>query len=192
MTESISIVGIGGTTSPNSSTECALHIALQSAVSQGASVTHFDGKFLSELPHYSMDALNNSAEARELVAKIRQADGIIIATPSYHGSISGLIKNAIDYFEETSKDSRVYMDGLPVGIIVTAYGWQAIGSTLGSMRSIVHALRGWPTPFGAGIRVTPGMFKDGTVDDANVDTQLTLVGKQVFDFAKLHCTPTSI
>ncbi|MDO6693109.1 NAD(P)H-dependent oxidoreductase [Aliiglaciecola sp. 3_MG-2023] len=192
MTKGISIVGIGGTTSPSSSTENAMKIALQSAESAGASVTHFDGAFLSALPHYSYGALESSPEARELVAKIREADGIILATPSYHGSISGLMKNAIDYFEETSKDSRVYMDGVPVGIVVTAYGWQAIGSTLGSMRSIVHALRGWPTPFGAGIRAVPGMFKEGKVDDENVQMQLNLVGKQVYDFAKLHCIPTSV
>src|SRR3546814_8041656 len=81
----------------------------------------------------------------DLVAAVRDADGLILASPGYHGSISGLVKNAIDYLEETARDRRVYLHGLPVGLIATAFGWQATGGTLLAMRSIVHALRGWPT-----------------------------------------------
>ncbi|MCP2936543.1 NADPH-dependent FMN reductase, partial [Salmonella enterica subsp. enterica serovar Typhimurium] len=91
----------------------------------------------------------------------------------------------IDYIEETSKDARVYLDGLPVGLIVTAFGWQATGSTLATMRSIVHALRGWPTPLGAAIRSTAGMFRDGECGDAGAAAQLELVGRQVVEFARL-------
>lgn len=185
MHKKISILGIGGTTSPGSSTECALKIALKSAEKQGAEVAHIDSEILSALPHYSYTAVKSSEAAQHLVEKLRQADGIILATPSYHGSISGLIKNALDYFEETSKDSRVYMDGMAVGLVVTAYGWQAMGPTLGTLRSIVHALRGWPTPFGAGIKVAPGMFTGGAVNDPEVEIQLGLVGRQVVDFARL-------
>ncbi|MDP9086517.1 MAG: NAD(P)H-dependent oxidoreductase, partial [Pseudomonadota bacterium] len=152
MAEKLSIVGIGGTTAPGSSTEQALIIALAAARAEGAAVTLLDGPFLAALPHYSHNALERSEEARRLVAAVRGAHGLIFASPGYHGSISGLFKNAIDYIEETSKDSRVYLDGLPVGLIATAYGWQATGSTLATMRSVVHALRGWPTPLGAGIR----------------------------------------
>ena len=65
---------------------------------------------------------------------IRAADGVIIASPRNHGSISGLVKNAIDYVEGTAKDQRVYLDGVPVGLFATAYGWQATGSTLAALR----------------------------------------------------------
>jgi FMN reductase len=73
-----------------------------------------------------------------------------------------------------------------VGLIVTAYGWQATGSTLATMRSIVHALRGWPTPLGAAIRAVSGMFKDGVCSDAASAAQLELVGRQVVEFARLR------
>ena len=186
MPEKLSIVGIGGTTTPCSSTEQALTIALRAAAAEGAEVALFDGPFLASLPHYAHGAADQSAEVRKLVAAIRGAHGLIIASPGYHGSISGLVKNAIDYIEETSKDSRVYLDGLPVGLIVTAYGWQATGSTLATMRSIVHALRGWPTPLGAAIRSTAGMFRDDRCSDAGAAAQLELVGRQVAEFARLR------
>jgi FMN reductase len=72
-----------------------------------------------------------------------------------------------------------------VGLIATAYGWQAAGSTLSTLRSIVHALRGWPTPFGAAINCSGGIFKGGLCSDPLTSQQLELVGAQVFDFARL-------
>lgn len=192
MPEKLSIVGIGGTTAPGSSTEQALKLALQSAEREGADVTLFDGPLLAALPHYAPGAIAQSDEARRLVAAVRGAHGLVFASPGYHGSISGLVKNAIDYIEETAKDSRVYLDGLPVGLIVTAHGWQTTGSTLATMRSIVHALRGWPTPLGAGIRSVAGMFQDGQCNDASAATQLDLVGRQVVEFARLRRAAPSI
>jgi FMN reductase len=188
MTAQPFIVGIGGTTSAGSSTERALTVALEAAWAAGATVRMFDGPSLAALPHYAPGAAAESGIAAELVAAVRAADGIIIGSPGYHGSISGLVKNAIDYLEETSKDERVYLDGLPVGLIVTAYGWQATGSTLSTLRSIVHALRGWPTPLGAGIKASSGMFTAEGCTDPAVVAQLDLVGRQVVEFARLHRT----
>jgi FMN reductase len=192
MPEKLSIVGIGGTTSPSSSTEQALVVALRAAEAEGADVALFDGSFLASLPHYAVGVVQSSPAAQRLVAAVRGAHGLVIASPGYHGSISGLVKNAIDYVEETSKDARVYLDGLPVGLIVTAYGWQATGSTLATMRSIVHALRGWPTPLGAAIRSVSGMFKDGACSDPGANAQLELVGRQVVEFARLRKAAPSI
>lgn len=186
MNRELSIVGIGGTTQPGSSTEQALRLALAAAAAEGATVTLFDGPTLAALPHYAPGVLDRSAEGLRLVEAVRGAHGLILASPGYHGSISGLVKNAIDYIEETSRDARVYLDGLPVGLIATAYGWQATGSTLATLRAIVHALRGWPTPLGAGIRSVSGMFRDGVCHDEAAAGQLDLVGKQVVEFARLR------
>ena len=186
MNQPISIVGIGGTTAAGSSTESALRLALAAAEAEGARVTLFDGPALASLPHYAHGVVATSQTGRALVDAVRSAHGLIVASPGYHGSISGLVKNAIDYLEETAKDARVYLDGVPVGLIVTAYGWQATGSTLATLRSIVHALRGWPTPLGAAIKAQSGMFADGKCSDPPSAAQLDLVGKQVVEFARLR------
>ena len=185
------IVGIGGTASPASSTEQALTLALAAAERAGARVRMFGGAPLAALPHYLTDSATKSPEGHELVEAIRAADGVIIASPGYHGSISGLVKNAIDYLEDTAQDKRVYLDGVPVGLIATAYGWQATGSTLTTLRSIVHALRGWPTPLGAAINTSGGIFKSGVCSDAGASAQLELVGRQVHEFARLRLTNPS-
>jgi FMN reductase len=180
------IVGFGGTAAPDSSTEIALVLALAAAQREGVRTKLFGNETLAALPHYLTPASKTSEHARELLEYVRQADGIIIASPGYHGSISGIVKNAIDYLEETAKDSRVYLDGLPVGLIATAYGWQAATSTLSTLRSIVHALRGWPTPLGAAINCSGGIFKGGQCSDPRALSQLELVGQQVCQFARLR------
>jgi FMN reductase len=135
-----------------------------------------DGSFLVGLAHYGTAGCAQSERGRALIQAVRGADGLIIASPGYHGTVSGLVKNAIDYLEETARDDRVYLEGLPVGLIATAYGWQATGSTMAALRSIAHALRAWPTPLGATVRCGPGFFEDARA-------QLEMVGKQVVQFA---------
>lgn len=180
------IVGIGGTAAPTSSTERALVLALAAARDAGARTLLFGGSDLATLPHYLTHGTTLPAKGQALIDAVRAADGVILASPGYHGSVSGLVKNAVDYLEEIAKDARSYLDGLPVGLIVTAYGWQATGSTLAALRSIVHALRGWPTPFGAAINSASAPFREGRCEDAGVADQLALVGRQVCEFAALR------
>ena len=177
------IVGIGGTAAGPSSTEQALQIALAAAERYGADTVMFGGDHLTTLPHY-LTGDRSTAAISVFIDAIRAADGIIIASPGYHASISGLVKNAIDYVEETAKDKRIYLDGVPVGLIATAHGWQATGSTLAALRSVVHALRGWPTPLGVAINSAGRIFKDGLCTDEAVARQLELVGRQVQEFAQ--------
>ena len=183
------IVGIGGTPSAVSTSEAALKVAMDSAAQCGALVKTFGGQYLAGLPLYL--TLGSASAADELIAAVRQADGLIIASPGYHGSISGIVKNAIDYLELTAKDSRIYLDSIPVGLVVTAFGWQALGSTLATMRSIVHSLRGWPTPLGATINTSGGAFRDGVCVDEGAGKQLALVGRQVAIFARMHIADPS-
>ena len=116
---------------------------------------------------------------------MRQADGTLLASPGYHGGVSGLVKNAIDLLEDLRGDSRVYLDGRAVGCIVTAAGWQGCNTTLGAMRGIVHALRGWPTPLGVTLN-TAGVSlfdSEGRCTDDAVQRALATVAEQALAFA---------
>jgi len=173
------IVALGGTVSSASTTEQALRIAANVAAGEGAEVTVFGGDYLAALPHYRGPGHDPSWGA-ELVAAVREADGVLIAAPGYHGTISGVVKNALDYLEDLARDTRPYLDGRAVGLIATAFGDQATMSTLITMRAITHALRGWPTPMGATIRTYQGLFSpEGECLDDRARGQLELVGRQV-------------
>jgi FMN reductase len=175
------IVGIGGTTRPGSSTESALRTALRFAEEMGARTQLFGGEALSTLDVYSPEQRERSPAQRAIVEAVRRADAVIFASPGYHGGVSGLVKNAIDLLEDTRADQRVYLDGMPVGCIVTAAGWQGCNTTLGALRSIVHALRGWPTPLGVTLNTAGVKLFDaqGACLDAQVEASLRLLAEQV-------------
>lgn len=178
------VVGIGGTIGGVSSTERALRIAVAGAVAQGFRGQVFGGDELAALPLYNPRAPGRTEAERGFVDAVRGASAVIIASPGYHGSISGVVKNALDLLEETARDPRPYLADVPVGLIATAYGWQATGSTIAALRSIVHALRGWPTPFAAAINTQVTSFDaTGGASDAKVAGQLRLVGEQAVRFA---------
>jgi FMN reductase len=176
------IVGLGGTLSDSSSSERALRHVLAAAAEHGAQTKLFAARSL-DLPMYTVDRSKRSPAAIALVDALAQADGVIIATPGYHGGISGLVKNALDYIEDLRDHERPYLDGRAVGCIVCAYGWQATTTTLVSLRSTVHALRGWPTPLGVAINSAQTVFDDrGQVVDDQCVQQLTTLSSQVLDF----------
>jgi len=173
------IVGLGGTTREGSSTELALRYALNEIEKTGARTLLFNGQALM-MPMYAPEVPHRSVEAQAFIAALRAADGVIIASPAYHGSISGLVKNALDYTEDMRSDDAVYLDGRVVGCITCAYGPQAAGTTLVALRSIVHALRGWPTPLGVGINSATCRFSaDGEPSETAIADQLKIMAIQV-------------
>ena len=145
------VVGIGGTLRPGSSSELLVRAVLARCAARGAETVMFDGPTLAKLPHFDPATETRNETERMLVDAVRTADGIVIGSPGYHGGASGLVKNAIDLLEDLRDDARPYFDQRAVGLIVSAAGWQAGGVTLSALRSIVHAMRGWPTPIGIAI-----------------------------------------
>ena len=177
------IVGIGGTTRQGSSSERALALALEAAEELGAR-TRLIGAAELQLPLYAPEHADRTPEAVRLVEALAAADGVVIASPGYHGGPSGLIKNALDYVEDLRDTPRTYLDNVPVGCIVCAHGWQATTSTLQALRSVIHALRGWPTPFGAAVNTLETRFDTAdTCSDPKVVEQLLTVGRQASSFA---------
>ncbi len=180
------IIGVGGTPRPNSSTERALALALRAAETAGATTRLYGGEFLERLPHFNPGPGGPSPEQAELAQAVREADGVILATPGYHGSLSGVMKNALDTLELTRDDAAPYFQGKPVGIIITADGAQAGGTTLMAVRAIIHAMRGWPTPFGAALNAKDLFSETGGCRDPKDTWQITTVAEQVMEFARMR------
>ncbi|MFN3520976.1 MAG: NADPH-dependent FMN reductase [Phenylobacterium sp.] len=181
------IVGLGGTIRAGSSTEKALTVALRAAEAGGAETRLLGGEFLASLPIFDPRPGEPTPAQRDLAEAIRAADGVIIASPGYHGSVSGVIKNALDTLELTRSDPAPYFQGKAVGCIISADGWQAAGTTLTALRAIIHALRGWPTPFGAALNAGAALFDErGECLDAKDAWQLATVAQQVMEFARMR------
>jgi FMN reductase len=186
------IVGIGGTTRSGSTSERALAVALERARALGCDTQAFGAGDLPGEP-YDPAAPGRSPQAQAMIAALRRADGVILATPAYHGGISGLVKNAIDFIEDMRTDPRVYLEGRSVGCVVCAEGAQAMGTTMMALRAVVHALRGWPTPYGAAIASSTKPFGGpGRDPDPAAIKACETVGEEVARFAlAMRAPPTA-
>ncbi|HKR93139.1 NAD(P)H-dependent oxidoreductase [Novosphingobium sp.] len=178
------IVAIGGTTRANSSTERALRLALKVAEDMGARTLLLAGSDI-DLPNFSPERSDAIPAAERLVKVMREADGVIIGSPGYHGGVSGLVKNALDYLEEMNRDARPYLDGRAVGCVATGAGWQGAVATLTALRTVVHALRGWPTPVGVAINSAEPVSEPGEFGfSVRTGEQIALMARQVVNFSR--------
>jgi FMN reductase len=184
MSERRLIVGVGGTLRAGSSTEAVIRRVLVHAEAMGAETRMFGGEAI-DLPLYAPDNVSNAPRVSNLVTALRAADAIVIGSPGYHGGISGLVKNALDYAEEMATDAAPYFSGRPIGCIATGSGWQGCNSTLHALRNVVHALRGWPTPVGVALNTKlPAFGPDGTCLMPELDEQLRVMADQLVRFGR--------
>ncbi len=177
------IVGIGGTTREGSSSEQALAMALAFAATQGAETRLYGGMDL-QLPMYDPDPGMMTDAAKGFIDDLRRADGVIIASPCYHGGVSGLVKNAIDYTEEMRADPRVYFDGRAIGAIGCGYGDQGPGMVLSQLRQMGHALRGWNVPLGVAVNSAVVKFSKGECSEPAIAKQIEIMAGQVVNHAR--------
>ena len=177
------MVGIGGSVDAQSQSDRVLRAVLDRTVELGAEVRVYTGLDLDLPPYHTGAVLPEIATG--YVDAVRSADAVVISSPGYHGTVSGLVKNALDYLEELRTDSRPYLDGRAVGLIAVARGWQASVSTLGTLRQVAHALRGWPTPLGLAINSSVTHFDQaGGTDDAVAASSARTQAEQVVEFAR--------
>lgn len=180
----VTVVGIGGSIRSDSQSERALRVALEGARELGAETIQYSGPELV-LPFYDPSVPERTDVALKMVEDLRRADGVILVSPGYHGTVSGLVKNALDYIEDLRGDERPYLDGRAVGLASIAFGWQASVATLAQLRTITHSLRGWPTPLGGAINSAEVKFDEGGgCSSEKAEFTLRTIGAQVVEFAR--------
>jgi len=99
--------------------------------------------------------------------------------------MSGLVKNAIDYLEELRNDDPPYLDGKPVACVTTANGWQAAVNTLTALRVTVHALRGWPTPYGVTLNVAASDVQIADTGGSSLEESVEIMVGHLLQFRNI-------
>ncbi|HVR45422.1 MAG TPA: NAD(P)H-dependent oxidoreductase [Candidatus Binatia bacterium] len=174
--ESIRVVGICGSLRPNGWTLAALKIALAGAKERGATAE------LLDLRDYNLpfcaggdpDAIQGNAGVQRLRQKVSEASGIILATPNYHGSLSGVLKNALDLMSMREFEGKV------VGLIGVSGGRMGGTFTLNTLRAIGRTLHAWVIPSEAWIYNADSAFtEDGHIKDPNSEQRVRDVGRKI-------------
>jgi NAD(P)H-dependent FMN reductase len=175
----IRVAGISGSLRKGSHTRMALRIALEGAASTGAETSLIDlGEYT--LPFCTGGDEQDPPGVNRLREQIKSADGILLASPTYHGSLSGVLKNALDLmgFEQ--------FEGKMLGLISVSGGALG-GDALNELRNIGRSLHSWVVPEQAMITEAWRQFSsDGQLKDEALRKRLLETGRQVGRFARLH------
>src|ERR671936_347298 len=151
----IYVLGLGGSLRRPSESEVALRMARRGAEDAGAETDIITADGL-ELPLYPSPNMDEHPAVVRLLAAARRADGLIVASPAYHGTMSGALKNALDYFQFLAHDVPPYLDGRAIGVLSTGAGTQATVQTVNALRDMgaqvvgfALAQRAWRTALSA-------------------------------------------
>jgi FMN reductase len=174
--ESIRVVGICGSLRPNGWTSAGLKIALAGAEEKGATAELLDLRDY-DLPFCTggdIDSIEGKAGVQRLRQKVFEASGIILATPNYHGSLSGVLKNALDLMSMREFEGKV------VGLIGVSGGRMGGAATLNALRAIGRTLHAWVIPSEAWIYDADSAFtEDGRIKDRGSDQRFRDVGRKI-------------
>jgi FMN reductase len=146
MSQTQYIVGIGGTMRAKSLSRSATQTALRIAAELGAQTEMLDLRALN-LPMYNPDLalhefpLEHQSSLNKLIDACRKATALVWCSPCYHGTVTGVFKNAIDFIELLGDDNPSYLTNRCVGVMAINDS-----KTFSAMSNSVHELRAWLAP----------------------------------------------
>ena len=191
-TTTVRILGLGGGLRVGSRSLVALKEALALAEDQGAETRLIDLNVV-DLPLYRPD--NATPEAygaaaapaiQELLDAIRWADGYLWASPTYHGSLSGAIKNALDYVQFLVRDTPSFLYGKTVGIIGTGAGSIGVVNVVTQLTHVAHGLRAQVVPLAVPIIQAGKAIEDGQIVDPMVRQRLQMLAEELVILSRIQ------
>lgn len=134
------ILLINGSASPDSRTLALLKHIETLLVEKNVSVTLWD---LQKKPipvvdpaYHEDPSQSPSRRVRDFVRVVNESDAVVLGTPLYHGSFSGLLKNALDNLSSDALKNKF------VGLVANSGGNTGV-QALDQMRSVVRCLYGY-------------------------------------------------
>ena len=174
------VVAVAGSLRDHSYTRLALRHALAAAADAGAGTDLLDLRTF-DLPPLDPD-LDEQGDSATVTRRVREADAVLLGTPMYHGSYSGVLKNALDHcgFDE--------FEGKTVGLLGVAGGAFPI-TALEHLRSVCRALDAWVLPHQAAIPRPSAAFSDGEFVDEGIEARVATLGRRVVEYATIEPDP---
>jgi len=176
------LLGIGGGMRPGSLCSAALRTALQLAEGIGARTEVADVRELN-LPIFNdaMGVQDYPPTLAWLLYQVRTADAFLLCSPTYHGTVSGAVKNVLDALNYLRDDRPRYLRGKAVGLM--ALGGLGAANTLDALAHTARALNGIVAP--TMVAMPEDAFDANNVlQDRAVRKRTALMIEEVLDLAR--------
>jgi arsenic resistance protein ArsH len=100
----------------------------------------------AQIPFFDQHEPHPSAVIREMCDLFLQSELQVWLTPLYHGGMTGMMKNCLDWLELTARLDKPYLTDKVVGLVAWADGGQAMQG-INAMDAVAKALRAWVVPY---------------------------------------------
>ena len=176
------IIGISGSIRKNSLSQAFLRFMLAKMKEKGVEVSEIDLKKIN-LPFYFNETDDNKEAVFAYRQKMEEADGLLIVNPEYHGSISGVLKNALDFLETKKMGGKM-------AALVTILGGDAGGFSLEHLTTVARKLHLWLSPQTLIIpRCDESILADGTPTSKEIKERVDLFIDKFYEgLVKLYGT----
>lgn len=169
-TSELHVLGVAGSTRPSSYGLKALKMALENAAMHGAQIRLLEIA-KADIPLYSPAASPPDAVTKD----VEWADAFILASPDYHGSMSGALKNFLDFYYEESA-------GKVFGYIVASH--EKGLTVMDQMRTAVRQCYGWSLPYGVSINGEQD-FANGKMVNARIEQRIRMMSRDLVVYGRL-------
>ncbi|HEX8439152.1 NAD(P)H-dependent oxidoreductase [Archangium sp.] len=166
------LVALAGSLRRQSTTRMALQVAIEGARKLGGEVRVVD---LAEprLPFFEDGVTHTDPAVVQFRDAVRECDGLLIATPVYHDSYSGVLKNSLDHLYKELTDKVV-------ALIAVGGGRTGQGQALEHLRAVLRETSTWVIPRQVVVPQADTAFTaEGRPTDSEVETRLTQLGAEL-------------
>lgn len=179
----INILGVAGSMRQESYSTLGLKLVLEEAKKYG-SESHLLDLRDRNLPLYDPGApssndpsFNNSNnELEKITTALKRADALVLASPDYHGSMSGTLKNFLDYFWED-------FAGKTFGYIIASH---EKGLTVADqMRTAVRQCYGWSMPYNISINGEKDFDSEGNLVNSTLVKRIKMLARDLVTYGTL-------
>ena len=171
---SLKILGVASSMRETSYSTQVLKIALQKAEKNGAETRMLNLQEL-QLPMYHPEQ-NSSPELDKVTEHVKWADAFILASPDYHGSMSGVMKNFLDFFWSD-------FAGKTFGYICASH--EKGLTVMDQMRTAVRQCYGWSMPYGISVNSDDDFDKQCNITNENLISRIETLGRDLTAYGSL-------
>jgi arsenical resistance protein ArsH len=100
----------------------------------------------AQIPFFDQHEPQPPAVIREMCDLFLQSELQVWLTPLYHGGMTGMMKNCLDWLELTARLEKPYLTDKVIGLVAWADGGQAMQG-INAMDAVAKALRAWVVPY---------------------------------------------
>jgi NAD(P)H-dependent FMN reductase len=170
----LNVLGVGSSMRQGSYSTTALNIILDIAKGNEAETKLLDLRQTNLPMLYA--AKDDTHEIGRVTELVEWADAYILATPDYHGSMSGSLKNFLDYFWSE-------FAGKTFGYIVASH--EKGLTVMDQMRTAVRQCYGWSIPYGISINPEDDFNDKKEVINRKLWSRLDMLARDLVVYGKL-------